>query len=93
MVTQVEDKEKELFNTILKNAAKLAVEHKLAGLGIELHAGELESIYRKYAEITDVALFERFSKYLKSPEGRHFFKITIRTELWRAGFRPRGWEE
>ena len=91
MSTQVE--EREIFNKALEEAARLAVEHKLAGLGIELHAGELESIYRKYADITDEPLFRQFMKYMKSPDGRDFFRKTIRLELWKAGFRPKGWEE
>lgn len=85
--------EKETFNKVLEEAARLAVEHKLAGLPIELRPGELEKIYRKYADITDVPLFERFMGYTKSPEGRDFFRKTIRLELWEAGYRPKGWEE
>lgn len=93
MVTQVEDKEKELFNTVLKDAARLAIEHKLDGLPFEIRPGELDSIYGKYADVMDAALFMRFFKYMKSPEGREFFRITIGSELWKAGYRPKGWEE
>ena len=93
MVISRQGVEKEVSNKILEEAARLAVEHKLAGLPIELRPGELEKIYRKYADIMDVPLFERVMRYTKSPEGREFFKKTIRTELWKAGFRPKGWEE
>ena len=91
MVTQIE--EKELFNKVLKEAARLAIEHKKAGLPFEIREGELLDIYRKYADITDEPLFKRFFKYTKSPEGQDFFRKTIRTELWKAGYRPKGWEE
>ncbi|MBA7686220.1 hypothetical protein ES703_94661 [subsurface metagenome] len=91
MVTQIE--EKELFNKVLEEAARLVIEHKKAGLPFEIRPGELETIYRKYADITDESLFKRFFKYMKSPEGRQYFKKTIRTKLWRAGFSPKGWEE
>ena len=91
MATQV--KEREIFNKVLEEAARLAVEHKLAGLPLEIQQGELESIYRKHADITDEPLFKQFVQYTKSPEGRQYFKITIRTELWKAGYRPKGWEE
>lgn len=91
MFTQVE--EREIFNKVLEEAAKLVIEHKLAGLPLEIQQGELESIYRKHTDITDEPLFKRFVQYTKSPEGRQYFKITIRTELWKAGYRPKGWEE
>jgi len=91
MQTQVD--EKEIFNKVLEEAAKLVVEHKLAGLPLELREHEIEDVYRRYADITDVPLLKRFLKYMKTPEGRDFFKGTIRLELWKAGFRPKGWEE
>lgn len=93
MATYTQGIEKEVFDKTLEELAKLAVEHKLAGLPLEIRQGEVESIYRKYANITDVPLFKRFMKYMKSPDGRDFFRKTIRTELWKAGFRPKGWEE
>ncbi len=93
MVTQVEDKEKELFNTVLKEAARLAIEHKLAGLPLEIREGELVDIYRKYADINDEPLFKRFMEYSRTSECREYFKKTIRIELWKAGYRPKGWEE
>ena len=93
MVTQVEDKEKEIFNNVLKDAAKLVVEHKLDGLPFEIRSEEMDSIYGKYADVMDAGLFMRFLVYAKSPEGRDFFKRTIRLKLWNAGFRPKGWEE
>ncbi len=85
--------ERETFNKVLGELAKLAVEHKLAGLPIELTSEEIREAYQKYFDITDEPLFERFFKYMKSPEGRNFFRKTIRVELWKAGFRPKGWEE
>ena len=93
MVIHTQGLEKELFNKILKEAARLIVEHKLAGLPFEIRPGELESIYRKYADITDVPLFQRLMKYMKTSEGHNFFRKTIRLELWDVGFRPKGWEE
>jgi len=93
MAISTQGVEKEIFNKVLEEAARLAVEHKRAGLPIELRPGELESIYKKYADITDVPLFQRFTKYMESPEGRDFFRKTIRLELWEVGFRPKGWEE
>jgi len=93
MVTQVEDKEKELFNKVLGELASLAVDHKLAGLPIELTNEEVREAYQKYLDIRDEPLFKRYFKYMKSPEGRDFFRKTIRVELWKAGFRPKGWEK
>ena len=93
MPLTAEETEKETFNKVLKDAAMLVVEHKLAGLPFEIQEGELVGIYRKYADITDEPLFKRFWKYTKTAECRDFFRKTIRTELWKAGFRPKGWEE
>ena len=91
MFTQVE--ERETFNKVLEEISRLAIEHKKAGLPIEVSQDELESIYSKYADITDEPLFKRFFNYMKSPEGRNFFRKATRLELWKAGFRPKGWEE
>ncbi len=93
MTISTQGVERQIFNKVLEETARLVIEHKKAGLPFEIRPGELETIYRKYADITDEAKFERLMKYTKSPEGRDFFKITIRTELWKAGFRPKGWEE
>jgi len=91
MATKVLE-EREIFNKVLEEAARLVIEHKKAGLPLEIRPGELEPIYSKYADINDEALFKEFFKYTKSPEGRDFFRKTIRLELWKAGFRPKGWE-
>ena len=93
MALSTREIENEVFNKILEEAASLVVEHKKAGLPFEIREGELETIYRKFADITDVPLFEQLEKYMKSPEGRGFFGKTIRTKLWEAGYRPKGWEE
>lgn len=93
MATSTQGVEKEIFNKALEEAARLTIEHKKAGLPFEIRPGEMESIYRQHADTTDEPLFKRFLKYASSSEGRNFFRKTVRLELWRAGFRPKGWEE
>lgn len=93
MPLTTEETEKEVFNKVLKDAAKLIVKHRKAGLPFEIQPGELESIYRNYADIANEPLFKRFTKYMESPGGHDFFKKTIRLKLWEVGFRPKGWEE
>ena len=51
-------------------------------------AKELEAVAKKlgYEDIKGII------SYIQSPEGKEYFKKTIRLELWKAGYRPRGWE-
>jgi len=35
---------------------------------------------------------EGFLKYMMTPGGKEFFRKTLRLELWKAGYRPKGWE-
>jgi len=93
MALSTQELEKEVFNKILEEAASLVVEHMKAGLPFEIREGEMETIYRKFADITDVPLYERLEKYSKSPDGRELFSKMVRTKLWEAGYRPKGWEE
>jgi len=93
MALSTQEIEEEIFAKVLSAAARLVVEHKKEGLPPSLRPGELEEIYRQYADVTDLPLFERFGKYLMTPAGRDFFLKTIRSEFWKAGFRPKGWEK
>ena len=56
----------------------------------EVRANELESIFQELGygekELGD------FLTYIQTSEGKDFFRKTIRMELWKAGYRPRGWE-
>lgn len=56
----------------------------------KIKADELESIFKELGygekELKD------FTSYIWTPEGKDFFRKSIRVELWRAGYRPRGWE-
>ncbi len=64
--------------------AKYLVEHRKP----EITAKELEAIARK----VEYENIEGLVKYIQSAEGKGYFKKTIRLELWKAGYRPRGWE-
>ena len=64
--------------------AKYLVEHRKR----EITAKELEAIARK----VEYENMEGLIKYFQSAEGKGYFKKTIRLELWKAGYRPRGWE-
>ena len=85
--------EREIFNKVLEDAVSLLVQRKVAGYEFRLYEGELISIYEKHLDPNDIPLFNRFTKYLTSPEGREFFNKMLRLKLWEAGFRPKGWEE
>ncbi|MBA7633027.1 hypothetical protein ES703_40583 [subsurface metagenome] len=56
----------------------------------QIRAAELESIFKELGygekELKD------FNSYILTPEGKDFFRKSIRVKLWRAGYRPRGWE-
>jgi len=51
-------------------------------------AKELEAVAKKlgYEDIKGIIT------YIQSTEGADFFKKSLRLELWKAGYRPRGWE-
>lgn len=55
-----------------------------------IRADELESIFKELGygerELKD------FLSYIGTPEGKDFFRKAVRIELWKAGYRPRGWE-
>lgn len=35
---------------------------------------------------------EGMTNYIRSTEGADFFRKSLRLELWKVGYRPRGWE-
>ena len=53
-----------------------------------IKAAELESIFKELGlgkkELSD------FTSYIESEEGQNFFRKSIRLELWKAGYRPKG---
>ena len=53
-----------------------------------IKAAELESIFKELGygekELTD------FTSYIQTEEGTNFFRKSIRLELWKAGYRPKG---
>jgi len=53
-----------------------------------IKAVELEALFKELdygeKELGD------FTSYIQTQEGGDFFKKSIRLELWRAGYRPRG---
>ncbi len=51
-------------------------------------AKELEAIAKQqaYEGINELIT------YIQSTEGADFFRKSLRLELWKAGYRPRGWE-
>ncbi len=52
-----------------------------------IKADELETIFGElgYGEKE----LKEFRAYILTPEGRGFFRNTIRLELWKAGYRPK----
>jgi len=52
-----------------------------------LKAGELESIFKELGhgekELRDL------TSYMRTQEGKDFFRRSIRLELWKAGYRPK----
>jgi len=51
-------------------------------------AKELEAVAEKlgYEDIKGI------TNYIQSTEGAAFFRKSLRLELWKVGYRPRGWE-
>lgn len=85
MATQVE--EKEIFNKVLEEVARLVVERKVAGRELRIRRGELAPIYWKYAAPAGIPpeRIDEFNRYVKSPEGREYFKKRLRLEGLEAG--------
>jgi len=75
---------------LMREAARIVVAKALEGKKPRIIAREFYDITRSLV-LTDEEL-ERFLEYLQTPLGTESFKKTVRLEVWRAGYRPRGWK-
>ncbi len=86
MTTSNPTKEEEL----MRRAAKFIVGKAKAGRKPQMTPKEFHAV------VTDMGLsaeeLDEFTAYLETPLGRESFKKTVRLEMWRAGYRPRGWK-
>lgn len=84
MITSNPTKEEEL----MKEVAKAIVGKATEGKKPKITAKELHAICRELElEPEDV---DRFTEYIQTPLGKESFKKTVRLEMWKAGYRPRG---
>lgn len=86
MTTSNPTKEEEL----MKEVAKVIVGKASEGKEPRVSAKELETIAREL-EFTHEDM-DNFLAYLETLPGRESFKKTVRLEMWKAGYRPRGWK-
>jgi len=86
MITSNPTKEEEL----MKEVAKTIVDKAAEGKKPKITAKELHSICRELElEPEDV---DRFTEYIQTPLGKESFRKKVRLEMWKAGYRPRGWK-
>ena len=86
MTTSNPTREEEL----MKEVAKIIVRKASEGKEPQINAKELHSICEELElEPEDV---DRFTEYIQTPLGRASFGKTVRLEIWKTGYRPRGWK-
>jgi len=86
MITSNPTKEEEL----MKECARLIVAKASEGKEPKITARELDDITTSMKFTKED--FHRFMEYLLTPLGAESFKKTVRLEMWKAGYRPRGWK-
>lgn len=86
MTTSNPTKEEEL----MKEVAKVVVDKASEGKEPGVSAKELEAIALSL-EFSHEDL-QHFTDYIVTIQGRESFKKTVRLEMWKAGYRPRGWK-
>lgn len=86
MTTSNPTKEEEL----MREAAKILVAKASEGKEPRITAKEFHDITRSLGLPAEE--LERFTEYLETPLGRESFKKTVRLEMWKTGYRPRGWK-
>ncbi len=75
---------------LMKEVAKVIVGKASEGKEPRINAKELHSICREL-ELEPEAV-DRFTEYIQTPLGKESFRKKVRLEMWKAGYRPRGWK-
>jgi len=75
---------------LMKEVARTIVDKAAEGRTPKITVKELGDIFREL-ELTREDV-NRFTEYIVTPLGRASFRKTVRLEMWKSGYRPRGWK-
>lgn len=75
---------------LMKEVARTIVDKATEGRTPKITVKELGDIFRDL-ELTREDV-NRFTEYILTPLGKESFRKTVRLEMWKSGYRPRGWK-